>query len=298
MEQELLQKVKKQSLQEAYPEIAAEWHPTKNGTVTPDDVTPGSPKKMWWICQKGHEWQARIADRVRGNRCPYCSGKKVLPETSLAAINPGLAAQWNPTKNGELTPEQVAPFSYRKVWWLCPNGHEWEAQIRNRSNGNGCPYCAGQWVIPDENDLETLYSNVAAQWHPTKNLGLKPNQVKAKSMKMVWWICEKGHEWKDSVYHRTSGRGCPYCVGQRVWVGDNDLATLRPDIAAQWNYTKNGELTPEQVTLRSSKKVWWLCENGHEWQATVYNRTLGCGCPICYGRGVRSAIVRSQEKHD
>lgn len=298
MEQELLQKVKKQSLQEAYPEIAAEWHPTKNGTVTPDDVTPGSPKKMWWICQKGHEWQAAISDRVRGSGCPYCSGKKVLPETSLAAINPELAAQWNPTKNGELTPEQVAPFSYRKVWWLCPNGHEWEAQISNRSNGNGCPYCAGQWVIPGENDLETLYPDVAAQWHPTKNLGLKPNQVKAKSMKMVWWICEKGHEWKDSVYHRTSGRGCPYCAGQRVWVGDNDLATLRPDIAAQWNDTKNGELTPEQVTLRSSKKVWWLCENGHEWQATVYNRTLGCGCPVCYGRGVRSAIVRSQEKHD
>lgn len=298
MEQELLQKVKKQSLQEAYPEIAAEWHPTKNGTITPDDVTPGSPKKMWWICQKGHEWQAAISDRVRGSGCPYCSGKKVLPETSLAAINPELAAQWNPTKNGELTPEQVAPFSYRKVWWLCPNGHEWEAQISNRSNGNGCPYCAGQWVIPGENDLETLYPDVAAQWHPTKNLGLKPNQVKAKSMKMVWWICEKGHEWKDSVYHRTSGRGCPYCVGQRVWVGDNDLATLRPDIAAQWNDTKNGELTPEQVTLRSSKKVWWLCENGHEWQATVYNRTLGCGCPVCYGRGVRSAIVRSQEKHD
>lgn len=298
MEQELLQKVKKQSLQEAYPEIAAEWHPTKNGTITPDDVTPGSPKKMWWICQKGHEWQAAISDRVRGSGCPYCSGKKVLPETSLAAINPELAAQWNPTKNGELTPEQVAPFSYRKVWWLCPNGHEWEAQISNRSNGNGCPYCAGQWVIPGENDLETLYPDVAAQWHPTKNLGLKPNQVKAKSMKMVWWICEKGHEWKDSVYHRTSGRGCPYCAGQRVWVGDNDLATLRPDIAAQWNDTKNGELTPEQVTLRSSKKVWWLCENGHEWQATVYNRTLGCGCPVCYGRGVRSAIVRSQEKHD
>lgn len=298
MEQELLQKVKKQSLQEAYPEIAAEWHPTKNGTITPDDVTPGSPKKMWWICQKGHEWQAAISDRVRGSGCPYCSGKKVLPETSLAAINPELAAQWNPTKNGELTPEQVAPFSYRKVWWLCPNGHEWEAQISNRSNGNGCPYCAGQWVIPGENDLETLYPDVAAQWHPTKNLGLKPNQVKAKSMKMVWWICEKGHEWKDSVYHRTSGRGCPYCAGQRVWVGDNDLATLRPDIAAQWNDTKNGELTPEQVTLRSSKKVWWLCENGHEWQATVYNRTLGCGCPVCYGRGVRSAIVRSQEKSD
>ena len=65
---------------------------------------------------------------------------------SLIAINPKLARQWHPTKNGSLTPNDVMPYSHRKVWWLCEKGHEWEAKIDNRSNGKGCPYCSNKAV--------------------------------------------------------------------------------------------------------------------------------------------------------
>lgn len=286
----------RKSLQDAFPELAAQWHPAKNGELTPDQVTPQSNKKVWWQCPYGHEWFAAVSDRSRGNGCPYCAGRQVLPETSLAALNPILAAQWHPEKNGDLTPDQVSLFSHRKVWWLCERGHAWAAVISNRSNGNGCPYCAGQWVIPGENDLATLYPDVAKEWHPTRNQDITPDQVMPKSMKKIWWRCENGHEWQDTLNHRTNGRGCPYCAGQKVLPGDNDLATLRPDIAKDWHPTKNNALSPDQVTIRSSKKVWWLCEKGHEWQATVYNRTLGYGCPCCYGRSARAVPVHINER--
>ncbi|MBR2727144.1 MAG: hypothetical protein IKD71_04540, partial [Solobacterium sp.] len=124
------------------PELASEWHPTKNGTLTPEMLTLGSGIEVWWRCKKGHEYKARISRRVRGDGCPYCSGHKVEKGfNDLATLNPELAKEWHPTKNGSLTPEMVAPNSNKKVWWQCKNGHEWQAYISNRNRGNKCPYC-------------------------------------------------------------------------------------------------------------------------------------------------------------
>jgi hypothetical protein len=68
---------KGQSLAEKYPEVAAQWHPTKNGELTALDVSSGSNKKVWWKCNVGddHEWSAIIYSRaINGNKCPICSG--------------------------------------------------------------------------------------------------------------------------------------------------------------------------------------------------------------------------------
>ena len=111
------------------PELAKEWHPTKNGKLTPNDVTPGSGRKVWWICNKGHEWMALIGDRSNGNNCPYCSGHRVCKDNCLATLNPKLSQEWHPTKNGKLTPNDVMAGSIKKVWWICNKGHEWEAKI-------------------------------------------------------------------------------------------------------------------------------------------------------------------------
>ncbi len=124
-------------------DLAKEWHSTKNGTLTPKDVTPSSHKKVWWLCSKNksHEWNAIIANRNKGVGCPYCSGKKVCIDNCLKTINPKLAKEWHPTKNGTLTPKDVTPNSGRKVWWICSKGHKWDATINNRYKGSGCPHC-------------------------------------------------------------------------------------------------------------------------------------------------------------
>lgn len=66
--------------------------------------------------------------------------------------------------------------------------------------------------------------------------------------------------------------------------GENDLLTVNPALAKEWNYEKNGTLTPDQVTEKSDKKVWWKCDKGHEWETMVATRTRGHGCPFCAGK--------------
>jgi translation initiation factor IF-1 len=280
--------MKKNILSVEHPELAKQWHPTKNEGLTPADVTTGSNKRVWWICGKGHEWVAAICKRAIGRNCPYCSGKRACADNCLQTLDPELAAQWHPNKNSDLTPNDVTLGSDKRVWWQCEKGHEWKAVIYSRTSDNcGCPYCSGRYAIKGENDLATVEPLLSKQWHPTKNGTLAPIDVMAGSEKKVWWLCERGHEWKAQINSRTSGCGCPYCSNQRV-CADNCLQTLNPELAKQWHPTKNGDLTPNDVTTGSNKKVWWQCEKGHEWKAVISNRSKGRGCRICKGESQTS----------
>ena len=271
------------------PDLAAQWHPTLNGELTPQMVTAGSNKYVYWSCQRGHVWETQVNHRTDGTDCPYCAGKKVITgETDLATVNPDLAAQWHPTLNGDLTPQMVSARSSKRVYWSCKNGHVWEAKIYHRTNGSDCPYCAGKQVAPGETDLATVNPDLAAQWHPTLNGDLTPQMVSARSSKRVYWSCKNGHVWEAKIYHRTNGSDCPYCAGKQVAPGETDLATVNPDLAAQWHPTLNGDLTPQMVSEGSSKRVFWTCEKGHVWATNVNNRTKGNDCPYCSGNKVIS----------
>ena len=128
------------------PKLAKEWHPERNEDLRPSDVSGGSGKKVWWRCENGHEWQARVTTRASvGYGCPYCSGRKpVAGETDLATTNPELAKEWHPERNGDLHPSNVTPGSGKKVWWRCELGHEWQARVFNRVRGGSCPACNPQ----------------------------------------------------------------------------------------------------------------------------------------------------------
>jgi Probable Zinc-ribbon domain len=275
----------KNSLAVLAPKVAREWHPTKNGAARPTDVVPGSGKKAWWRCRLGHEWQASIVQRTKvGTGCPYCAGYRVTPERSLVAVAPAVAMTWHPTKNRALKPADVASGSARKVWWLCKRGHEWRTPIICRARqGNGCPMCSGRKLSP-ERSLATVDPKAAATWHPTRNGRLRPEDVMASSGRKVWWQCSKGpdHEWKVAICARRSTRfACPFCANRRLSC-TNSLATVAEEIARDWHPTKNGKLQPSDVVYGSGKIVWWLCKYGHEWSATVSNRTqAGVGCPGC-----------------
>ncbi|MBQ9084554.1 MAG: zinc-ribbon domain-containing protein [Clostridia bacterium] len=262
--------------------LSAQWHPSKNGALTPQKVTMKSNRRIWWVCEKGHEWQAIVSDRTNGRGCPFCSGKQVLEGfNDLATTNPQLAMEWHPSKNGKLKPTNITAGSDKKVWWKCENGHGWESVISSRNIGCGCPYCAGQRVIKGYNDLETLNPILAAEWHPTKNGTHTPADYMPGSNKKAWWLGKCGHEWEAIIYSRNAGSGCPYCASQRILVGFNDLATINPQLAMEWHPSKNGNLTPRDVTSRSNKKVWWMCAKGHEWMISINTRTRGNKCPYC-----------------
>lgn len=203
----------------------------------------------------------------------------------LASMDPELATEWHPTKNDGLTPQDVTPYSNKKVWWLGKCGHEWQTDVYHRSYGASCPYCTGQRVLTGFNDLATTNPSLATEWHPTKNDNLTPQDVSISSNKKVWWLGKCGHEWQTVIKTRSRGAGCPFCTGTKVLVGHNDLATKNPTLAAEWHPTKNENLTPQDVTLFSGKKVWWVGNCGHEWQALVSCRSLGSGCPQCAKKG-------------
>lgn len=198
-----------------------------------------------------------------------------------------LLKEWDESRNFPLTPDTVSYGSKKKVWWTCENGHSWQTTVHVRSKGSGCPYCAGQKVLPGFNDLETLYPDVAAQWDREKNGPLSPRDVSTGSKIRIWWRCELRHSYRATVSSRTQRKtGCPYCAGRKVLKGFNDLKTLCPDIASQWHPSLNGALTPEMVTPGSNKKVWWQCSMGHVWKSVIYPRTGAqqCGCPVCAGK--------------
>lgn len=127
-------------------------------------------------------------------------------------------------------------------------------------------------------------AELMAEWNWEKNdkLGFDPKILTLGSDKKVWWVCNTGHEWQASIGHRSRGCRCPYCSNKKVLSGYNDLQTVNPTLAKEWNYEKNNGLTPTNVTPSSNKKVWWKCSKGHEWQAIIGNRHRGNGCPQCY----------------
>ena len=412
-----------------HPDLAKQWSKLDNGTLTPQDVTSGSQKKVFWVCDKGHVWDAQINSRVSGQGCPYCNNRRVLKGyNDLATMRPDLAKEWYEEKNGALTPADVVFGSKKVVWWKCQNGHAWETAVIKRYRGAGCPVCANRMVMVHHNDLATEHPELLAEWDYERN-ERKPEDYPSGSTKSVWWICKRGHHWKTAIAYRCRGSKCPKCNEERQisfaekavyyylkklfpemqanyraeWTApyeldmyleklkiaveydgvyghstpegiardlrknkvcfengvrlirirepkcpptestsidyrmpkrdaleaairftagkiveflgirqdtipqidvdiardsgeiysliefaekENSLQTKAPHIARMWNQEKNGKLTPEYVSYMSSKYVWWIGACGHEWRSTVAYEVQSGLCPYCSGKRV------------
>ena len=109
----------KRMLADVRPELINEWS-QRNSPLTPDSVTHGSNKIVWWNGKCGHEWRASVKNRViGGSGCPYCSHNAILEGfNDLASQKPDLAAEWS-DRNAPLLPTQVTVFANRKAWWKC-----------------------------------------------------------------------------------------------------------------------------------------------------------------------------------
>jgi predicted Zn-ribbon and HTH transcriptional regulator len=197
------------------PKIAKELHPTKNGETKADEIFPNSSKKVWWLGECGHEWEATVSNRVNKNSgCPYCTGRKVKANfNDLATTHSKLSKEFHPTKNDILITE-ISSGSNKKIWWLGECGHEWEdTPVHRTSNNRGCPYCAGQKVFVNQNDLKTIDTFLASEWHPSKNGNILPTNITQGSGYKATWICSVNpkHEWQARIIDRRRGNGCPIC---------------------------------------------------------------------------------------
>ena len=134
--------------------------------------------------------------------------------------------------------------------------------------------------------FEDTHPELKKEWHPTKNKAIEHLVLTKGSGQLIWWQCSLGHEWQATLNQRSQGTDCPYCKGRRIWIGFNDLATTHPQLIKEWHPTKNHPLTPQMVSKGGNQRVWWCCEQGHEWQAPIKQRTVkyGTHCPACHGR--------------
>ena len=339
------------SLKSLRPDLVLEWHPTKNKGILPSDVTLGSDKKVWWICDHGHEWECAIRFRTKKNYgCPFCSGKQVLTGfNDLETTNPKLALEWNPTRNGTTKPSTILPGSNKKAWWLCKNGHEWQAVINSRTQGRQCPICS--------EGRQTSFQELAFYYYLKKHYvdAISRANINGVEFDIFLPSINVAIEYDGQFYHTNVERDlakdtfaiengfrlirirepkCPpvncnetiiiqrealstadfnRCMKELeqtlsiltgnsivsvnidldrdtneilsiIWLSSkaNSLMVSNPVLAKQWHPHKNGSLTPDKVLPGSTKKVWWICDEGHEWLAEINSRNRGRKCPICY----------------
>lgn len=208
-------------------------------------------------------------------------------------ISEEYAKKWHPTLNGELTPADYSAGSKVKVHWLCEKtGHSYFKSIQDVTKGSGCSVCSGFQVCIGFNDLESKFPNIAKDWHPTLNGEKKPTDFTYGSKFDAFWLGECGHTFQATINRRVAlGNGCPYCSGQKILIGFNDLPTTHPEIVLQWDYEANGEKKPEEYTAGTSKKVYWVGKCGHSFLNAVTEKirsaeTGADGCPYCAGKQI------------
>lgn len=205
-----------------------------------------------------------------------------------------LLEEWDYRKNN-IKPNEITAGSSKDVWWICKKGHSYECRIGHRTSDNvGCPYCKGSKVLKGFNDLCTTHPKLIKEWNYSKNIK-GPDEFSKGSNVKVWWVCKYGHEWKAAIHHRTQGRGCPICSCRKIVKGVNDFKTWciennKQYLLDEWNYSKNKRM-PDDYPKGSEENVWWICKNGHEWEARIGNRVmLGRNCPICSNQKVLKGV--------
>jgi superfamily II DNA or RNA helicase len=191
------------------------------------------------------------------------------------ADDPNLAPLWDTPQNPQPA-SKVAAHSYRPAAWRCVNGHSFARSPRAMQKDTSCPTCSKG--ANTHTNLAKLRPGLASQWDAEKNAGVAFATLDATHASAVWWRCPNGHSYPRPPVRMLGDDSCPTCALEK-----SSLAALAPNVATEWHPTKNA-ITPTEIPADHVMNAWWVCPNGHEYQATVRARTQGNrGCSTCYG---------------
>ncbi|MBX4152233.1 zinc-ribbon domain-containing protein [Paenibacillus lautus] len=192
-----------------------------------------------------------------------------------------MCEEWHQEKNAPLTPFDVLYGSKKRVWWTCKKClSDYECVVYAKPLGKGCPYCAGK-KVNEYNNLLAQKPELCDEWDYEKNLK-SPRDYTVSSGKKVWWVCKKcKNGWEAIINNRSiKNKGCPVCSGHKPGKYSN-LKFTNPKLADEWDYEKNIK-KPENFRPASKEQVWWKCSKcDYNWQARIYSRLYGGGCPRC-----------------
>lgn len=292
-----------------HPKLVSEFDSTLNENVNPQRLYSRSPGNYWWKCRQSshlHSYLATVGTRIKGRRCQFCAGIKILPGyNDWASIYPLQSLSWDHEANVDgdgniIDPSTLGVENREQRSWICLEGNHARtisisAAIRGEKTGKRCRTCSGYKSIPGESDAPSLFPELLERLdtsqHDKQSLeGIHPGNRDIEFN----WICIEGHSWKRSVAEEIRGKGCNKCLGREVWVGHTDLSSQYPEIAKEYCLELNLsddtalDLPPDQVHVGSNSYSWWRClEHRHEWKTTVQRRTLeNTGCPFCSDRRV------------
>ena len=275
-----------------HPDIAKEWHPTKNGDLTPQKVTHGSGKKVWWLCAEGHEYKATVLHRTQpnGTNCPNCNSGR---QTSFA--------------------EQAIFYYVKKYYPDAINRYtadflgRMELDIYIPSIGYAIEYDGEAWHTKDKIHREQR------KYKLCRNKGIKFIRLREKQSEQFSQNCDieicrenlytyKVLEptinflldrlgsfykpcFKPIMYDINIQRDKQKILQYKTIIKNGSLQDTFPKIAREWHPTKNGNLTPRMFKPGSDHKAWWLCPVcGYEYKTTIGHRTSTknpTGCPKC-----------------
>lgn len=214
-------------LESCYPEIASEFASDLNDNMQPCMIQCKSSKKYYWRCVNNHTWKQSVAVRtINGNKCPYCSNRKVLPGfNDLLTHHPVIKEYWSDRNDKQ--PNEIMHSNHMKIWLHDSCGHEWSCDTRRINNlGVKCPYCNNELLLTGFNDLQSKMPALLADWNYDMN-AIMPSDILVNSSKRIHWRChECGHEWSCNLCNRTriiNPSGCPKCARNQVSKQEDDL---------------------------------------------------------------------------
>ncbi|MBM7826638.1 zinc-ribbon domain-containing protein [Microbacterium aurum] len=264
------------------PEIAAHLHPTLNGELRAEDIAAASGRSVWWVCDVFHPYRATPANRtLNGTECAVCLGRVILVGINdLRTTHPDIAADLHPSSCSSKRAHELTANDTKPRAWVCPEGHEYRATVRQRVDGRSCAECDKRRNRTSGRSFADRFPELAATWRPELNEGRDPRDYTAGSrLDVVWW-CEQGHSFPMRLEARTRGCTCPYCARRRILKNFNDFQTTHPDLVFDWHPYLNWR-QPDEVMAGSDVKYMWQCAHGHLTNQSIPRRILSGGCKRC-----------------
>lgn len=213
---------KENSIVDKRPDIAKEWDYIKNSTIKPEYISCGNSRKYFWICSKGHSYQASPKHRCHGTNCPYCALKIFKTGINdIKTLYPMVVKDWDYKQNLKMPEDEIAILSH-KFYWKCPKGHSYIATLRAKLKNAKCTICSGKQILIGYNDLKSINPDLLKEWDYQKN-DIPPESYTYLSNKKVYWICQKcGYKWKATICNRPN---CPNCKKNMLLINVYSIQT-------------------------------------------------------------------------
>lgn len=281
-------------LKTKYPEIAKEWDYIKN-TTHPDDYFPNSREKIFWVCPKGHSYEASIHNRVNGTGCPKCDKER---KTSF--------------------PEQAILFYLSKITKAqnraIINGFEVDIFLPELNVGieyDGIYFHNRAYAFLKESKKDSALSKKGIKVFRVKEIRAKTNSYVDGNV-LYYSMSNSNYDnfaWVINAILDKIGLEKININIQRdsieiksnyfSLVKENSIARKFPKLAMEWNYELNNNINPEFVTIYSNQKYYWTCQKCHQsYLATPSHRIRkNNGCPICSNHQIVVGINDFQTTH-